>query len=373
MHIKYFTGISLLLACTITMNSCSNKSDNREEQAMAVDVAKAETDSVVLYRTYPGVLTAGDKVTIVARVNGTIESVNYKGGDLVKKGQLLFTIESSKYRDAVQQARAALQTALSTREYAAAHYAAMEKAMKSNAVSVMEMKEAKSALEQAEASISNARAALQTANTNLSYCRIYAPVTGRASSNDYGVGNYVNGEGAPVKVATIYNDSYLQANFSIEDASFLRSFASQSARENINYDSIPIAFTEQLPHSYTGKLHYMAPDVDSSTGTMTVQAEVQNPYNELRDGMFVNVSLPYQMNPKAILIKDSSISTDQLGKFVYVVNDSNRIVYTPITVGGIVRDSMRVVTKGLEPGAVYVTKALLKVRTGIEVKPVMTK
>lgn len=371
--IRNFYKGAILVFIGVGMVSCGGKKAEREQELMAVNVAKAETDSVVLYKEYPGILTAGDKVEIVARVNGTIQSVNYTTGDVVKKGQLLFTIESSKYNDAVQQARAALETARSTKEYAAAHYAAMEKALVSNAVSVMEVKQAKSALEQAEASVLNARAALQTANTNLSYCRIYAPIGGRISNNVYGVGNYVNGEVSPVKVATIYNDEKLNANFSIEDASFLRSFASAQARENINYDSIPIAFSEKLPHAYTGRLHYMAPDVDASTGTMVVQAEIENPYGELRDGMYVTVSLPYVLEPKAVLVKDAAISTDQLGKFIYTVNDSNKVVYTPITEGGLVRDSMRVVLKGVTEGTPYVTQALLKVRSGMEVKPVMTK
>lgn len=371
--IHNFHTTVILAIIGIGMVSCGGKKTEEKQSLTSVNVAEAVTDSVVLYKEYPGVLTAGDKVEIVARVNGTIQSVNYNSGDMVKKGQLLFTIESSKYNDAVQQARAALETARSTREYASAHYAAMEKALVSNAVSVMEVKQAKSALEQAEASIVNARAALQTATTNLGYCRIYAPISGRITANVYGVGNYVNGEASPIRVATIYNDDKLNANFSIEDASFLRSFASANARENINYDSIPITFTEQLPHTYTGRLHYMSPEVDASTGTMVVQAEIENPYGELRDGMYVTVSLPYMFNPKAVLVKDAAISTDQLGKFIYTVNDSNKVVYTPITTGGVVRDSMRVVVKGVAAGTPYVTEALLKVRSGMEVKPVMIK
>lgn len=371
---KQQVSIIIALAATAaTLFSCSGKKDTETSEVMPIDVAMPVTDSVVLYRTYPGTLTPDQTVTIVARVSGNLTSVNYTGGDIVKKGMLLFTIEDTKYRDAVQQAQSQLNSAISSRDYAASHYAAMQKALKSDAVSQMEVKEAKSALEQAEASIRSARAALQTAQTNLSYCRVYSPMTGRITSNNLSVGSYLNGEGSPVTLATIYDDSKLNANFSIEDASFLRSFVNTNGRDKINYDSIPINFTEQLPHSYTGKLHYITPEVDTSTGTMTVQATVQNPYQELRGGMYATVSLPYKLDPKAILIKDSAISTDQLGKYVYVVNDSNKVVYTPITVGQLVNDSMRVVTKGLDGKLPYVTKALLKVRTGMEVKPVMQK
>ena len=89
--------------------------------------------------------------------------------------------------------------------------------------------------------------------------------------------------------------------------------------------------------------------------------------------MYVSVNFPMRTDPKAVLVKDASISNDQLGKYLYTVNDSNKIVYTHIETGDIVHDSMRVVTSGLKSGTPYVTKALLKVRPGMQVKPVFTK
>ena len=100
---------------------------------------------------------------------------------------------------------------------------------------------------------------------------------------------------------------------------------------------------------------------------------MKNIDNELKDGMYVTVSLPYGVNPKAVLVKDASIGTDQLGKYVYVVNDSNKVVYTPIKVGEVYQDSLRIVNEGLGPKDRYVTKALLKARDGMSVKPRMTK
>jgi multidrug efflux pump subunit AcrA (membrane-fusion protein) len=101
-----------------------------------------------------------------------------------------------------------------------------------------------------------------------------------------------------------------------------------------------------------------------------LKGKVKNIDNELKDGMYVTVSLPYGKMPKAILVKDASIGTDQLGNYLYLVNDSNKVVYAPIEVGEIFRDSLRVVTKGVKAGDRYVTKALLTVRAGETVKPV---
>lgn len=237
----------------------------------------------------------------------------------------------------------------------------------------MEVNQAKSNLETSAASIKNAQAALQTAQTNLAYCTVRAPIAGTVTASTMSAGSYVAGAASPVVLATLYDNSHVRADFYIEDASFLRMFINDNNRQLIDYDSIPINFNETLPHTYAAKLQYMAPDVNTSTGTLQLRANMENPYGELRDGMFVTVSLPYKVEPKAMLVKDASISTDQLGKFIYVVNDSNKVVYTPIQVGDLVDDTMRVVTSGINPTDRYVTKALLKVRAGMEVKPVETK
>ncbi len=106
---------------------------------------------------------------------------------------------------------------------------------------------------------------------------------------------------------------------------------------------------------------------------MELRCRIQNPYGELKAGMYVKIKLPYGTDTNAILVKDSSIGSDQLGKYLYVVNDSNRVVYTPIKTGDLYQDSMRVVISGLSPKSRYVTKALLKVKNGMTVNPKVVK
>ncbi|MBD5299606.1 MAG: efflux transporter periplasmic adaptor subunit, partial [Bacteroides sp.] len=139
------------------------------------------------------------------------------------------------------------------------------------------------------------------------------------------------------------------------------------------YRAVPLKFRDKLLHEYTASLSYEAPALNKSTGTILFKGEVINVNNELRDGMYVTIDLPYGEDPHAMLIRDASIGTDQLGKYVYVVNDSNKVVYTPIKVGATFRDSLRVVESGLKPGDRYVTKALLTVRNGETVKPLLVK
>ena len=357
------------------LTSCHKKSESDgREQAMTVDDAVPEIDSVVLHKTYPGYLSASQKVQLVARVDGYLTSHPFKGGDFVRKGQVLFTIEDKNYRDVVAKAEASLADARSSYSYASSQYQAMEEALRSDAVSQMEVLQAKNAMEEAAAAIKSAEAALRTARTSLSYCTVTAPFDGHISSTNYDNGAFLAGAGAPVTLATIYDDAKMNANFSIEDSRYLELIKNfKDSVDDIDYTKMPVSFSEELPHNYTGDLSYMAPRIDTSTGTMVLQASIENPYNELKDGMYATVSLPYAFKADAILIKDASIGTDQLGKYIYVVNDSNKIIYTPIEVGETVNDTLRIVTKGIKPGEKYVTKALLKVRDGQTVDPRMTK
>lgn len=340
-----------------------------EQQTMPVEVSEVAIDSVTIYKDYPATLTADKAVDIVARVNGYVSGALYNGGDYVSPGQVLFTIRNEQYTNAVTNAQANLETAKSENEYAEQHYTAVQKAHQSNAVSDMELAQALSSRDQSRAAIESAKAALDDARQNLGYCTLRAPFGGHMSTNVYAEGSYVSGAAAPVTLATIYDDSHMIVNFAIEDASFMRMFENPNNRHLINYAEIPIEFQEKLPHNYTADLSYLAPNIDASTGTMVIQGKIKNEHNELRAGMYCTVRMPYKVDPQAVLVRDASISTDQLGKYVYVVNDSNKVVYTPIKVGDLVNDSMRVVSSGLEKGQRYVTAAMLKVRDGMTVKP----
>lgn len=364
----------LTTAILLSAASCHKKEDKKggAEQIMPVAVAQPVIDSVVMYKTFPGYLSARNKADVVARASGNITSCNYRDGQYVNKGQVLFTIESSTYRDAVQQAQAQLKTALSEREYAAQRLAAMQKALTGNAVSRMDVVQCQNALNTAEASISSAQAALRTAQTNLGYCTVRAPISGYVSKHLLDVGNFVAGGAQPVTLCTIYNNSDLTAAFSVEDDQYNTLVGGEGGQAAPIYRDVPLTFNEALPHAYTCDLYYTAPSVDRGTGTLTIEGHLKNPYNELRDGMYVTVSLPYGTNPKAVLVRDASISTDQLGKFLYVIGKDSKVTYRPVKVGPVYQDTLRVITSGLEPGESYVTEALLTVRPGMTVKPVPT-
>jgi RND family efflux transporter MFP subunit len=363
--------LAALAAIAGTATSCGHRqSDAQKASAPEIEVSPVKVDSVTLYKKFPGTLIANASVAIVARVNGIITGKYYNSGDKVAKGALLFTIESEPYSDAVKQAEATLATARSSYDYASHQRAAMEKAYKSDAVSEMELEQARSSEREAEASIKNAEAALSSARAKLGYCRVTAPIAGRVSDNILSVGNYVSGEGEPVTLCNIYDNSSMIAVFGIEDVALAHRI-NNSIKEGLK--DIPLGFGQKLEHEYTGRMLYVAPDMSSSTGTLTMQTLIDNPCDELRPGMYVDVSLPTGVDPEAILVRDASLSTDQLGKFLYTVNDSDRVVYTHVQVGELADDSMRIVTSGLKPGDRYVTSAMLKVRDGMTIKPIEQK
>lgn len=369
-----FAYIAIVLAAVTsgTLASCHSKDKDKDKdeaaEAMPVAVAYPVVDSIMVANVYPGNLVADREVGIMARVNGVVTKVHAGSGDKVKKGQLLYSIEDTKYRDAVQQAQATLLTAQSSYEYYKSQYEAMTKALKADAVSEIEVLEAKNNMDQSKAQIESASASLRTAQTMLGYCEIRAPFDGTLALATIDQDDYVNGEDSPVKLNTLYNDNIVHVYISITEAQYIH-LTNMVHSNAFSLDSVEVTFSEQLPHRYFSKINYSAPEVNTSTGTVTMRFNMNNTWGELKSGMYANVHLPFETSSRAMIIRNASIGTDQLGKYVYTVNDSNRVVYTPIQVGPIYNDTLRVVTSGITPDSRYVTEALLKVREGMKVKP----
>ena len=368
-------NIILILVIASSVIACNNKPEkSTANYTMDVNVAMPEISTVTLQKSYPGSIKAQNEVNLVARVNGFLQEVNYKPGDMVKKGQLLFVIEPKPYKEALAQAEAKLSSAESQNEYAQINYESMKEAARTNAVSQIDFIQAETNWSQAIAAVKAAKASVENAKTDLDYCYIRAPFNGHISKKTVDTGNYLNGSASPQVLATIYDDRSVLVTFSIEDSQYMRMISQQKdTQQKHKYDTINLSFNESLPHIYTGIINYLSPMVDISTGTVTLQAIVDNKYGELKSGMYCVVHLPYSEMDKAILIKDAAISTDQLGKFIYTVNDSNQVVYTPITISDAINDTLRIVTSGLSPNQKYITQARQKVRDGRKVNPVLTK
>lgn len=358
-----------LLGLLGTAAACSHKSSTPAEGPMEVTVARPVIDSVVIHQTYPGYLKSSRSADIVARVSGNIIAKHYNDGDYVRQGQPLLSIDPTTYSNKLQQAEAQLASAIASEEFASRQYEAMKKALESDAVSKMDVIQAESNWREAQAQIKNCRAAVANGRQMLGWCTVRAPFAGQVSAPVYTIGAYVGGEGAPVTVASIVNDSIVRANFSVTDNRFLQLTETPEGKR-VRLDSVPVTFGDSIAKTFYGKFNYSGIEVDQATGTIRMRLDIDNRDRELRQGMYCSVHLPVAVDPRAMMILDAAIGTDQLGKYVYLVNDSDKIVYTPLEVGELVADSLRIVTKGMTPSDRYVTRALLKVRDGMTVKPV---
>ena len=355
------------------LTGCKEKKDAGAMKGMptlAISVAKPIVKDITLTKDYPGYLTTEKTVNLVARVNGTLQSVSYAPGGRVKKGQLLFVIEPTLYNDKVAQAEAELKTAQAQLEYARNNYSRMKEAVKSDAVSQIQVLQSESSVTEGVAAVSNAEAALSTARTNLGYCYVRAPFDGTISKSTVDVGSYVGGSLQPVTLATIYKDDQMYAYFNVADNQWLEMSMNNQQPTKELPKKIMVQLGKEGTESYPATLDYLSPNVDLNTGTLMVRANFDNPQGVLKSGLYVSITLPYGEADHAILVKEASIGTDQLGKFLYAVNDSDIVHYRHIEIGQLINDTLRHVLGGLSPQQRYVTEALMKVRDGMKIKPI---
>lgn len=359
------------------LTGCGNKKEatGRTMPIPEISVAKPIVKDIVLTQDYPGYLTAEQTVDLVARVNGTLQATSFSPGSKVKKGQLLFIIEPTIYKDNVTQAEAALKTAQAQLTYARNNYTRMREALKSDAVSRIQVLQAESAVVEETAAVSNAEAALNTARTNLGYCYIRAPFDGTVSRNTVDIGSYISAAIQPVTLATLYKDNKMYTYFNVADNQWLAMLMSNNLRTGVNNEmsQLPKNVTVKLgkdgSQTYPGTLDYLSPNVDINTGTLTIRANLENPDGLLKSGLYVSITLPYGEQKQALLVNSASIGTDQLGRYLYVVNDSDIVNYRHVTVGQLIEDTLQQITSGLSPQERYVTKALMKVRDGMKIHP----
>lgn len=364
-------GMIILLSGAL-MAGCGKKEAPSGARLLSVEVARPTVERVTLTREYPGYLTAENTVDVVGRVNGTLLSKGYVSGQRVRKGQTLFVIEPTLYEDALKQAEASLKTARANLAYARSNYERMAEAVKTDAVSRIQVLQAENDVASCEAAVSTAEAELRTARTNLSYCYVKAPIDGVADLAEYSDGAYISGEGSPVKLTTLYQDRNMFSYFDISDNQYLTYELLRAPDTKIpgNAHSVTLRVGTDGAKTWLGKLDYLSPSIDRATGTLRLRAQLDNPDGVLKPGLYVSVDLPYAIAERAILVDNASLGTDQLGKFLYVVDADGVVDTRHVQTGQLLDGGRRIITSGLRPDERYVTRALLKVRQGMKVDPV---
>ncbi len=332
-----------------------------------ISVAYPEKRNITYKFEYPGYLQSEQTVDLIARVQGYLQEVKFEAGQTVKEGQVLFVIEPQPYQDQVKAAQANLATAQANLKLAITSNERTQEAGKSNAVSELDVIKAQTTVDQANAAVDAAKAQLSLAEINLSYCYVKAPFTGRITRNLVDKGNMVGGQ---AKLASMYKDNKLFVYFNVEDSKYLIGFARQ---HEFNLDKVEMRFDELAGKTYTGRLDYMAPNVDLTTGTINIRAVIDNKGGELRSGLYTKIRIPYKDVKDALLIPEGAIGTDQSGRYIYAVTDSSTVEYRNVKVGELQDDNMREIIDGLKADERFVVKGIIRVRDGQKIEAIEEK
>jgi multidrug efflux system membrane fusion protein len=336
-----------------------------------VTVAPVVERSVTEWDDFSGRVQAVEYVEIRPRVAGTIDVIHFKEGQLVKKGDLLFTIDPRPFRAELARAEAQQAQAQAALGLSRTELDRTRRLIEEHAVAQRELDERSNAVLEAQAQLQAAEAAVMTARLNLQYTAITAPVSGRVSRAEITVGNLVGtGLNTPA-LTSLVSVSPVYVNFEIDERTYQR-YAARGAAGNANVDRIPVAVGLGNEEGYPHKGHLQAFDnrVDTTSGTIRVRAVLDNPQGLLTPGMYARVRTGGGGAKPALLIDDKAVGTDQDKKFVMVVDAGHKAVYRAVELGPMV-DGLRIVRSGLKPGEQIIVSGLQRVRPNDTVDPVL--
>ncbi len=336
-----------------------------------VTVAHPIQRDVVSYEEFTGRTEAVEVVDVQARVSGVLEGVRFTPSSLVRRGELLFTIERAPYAAARNAARAAVSNVEAALERARSDLARLEQAIRTNAVSAQEVDRARAEVRQTEANLLGEQARLEQAELDLSYTEIRAPIHGLIGRNLVSAGNVVGAQTGPL--ATIMQIDPMHAYFDVSETLVLE-ILSQEGR-TLGRPSpdlrrpvqLGLANEEGWPHE--GELDYIDNSVDPDTGTIQIRGRFPNPGGKLFPGLFARLRVPGPVRADALLVAERAIGTDLGGKYVLVVGEDDVVELRHVELGALQGD-LRVVTAGLRPDERYVANGVQRARPGLPVTPV---
>ena len=339
-------------------------------QAMPVSVAVVEARDVMTWQEFSGRLEAVDRVEVRSRVAGAVQEVHFREGAFVEKGDLLVTIDPAPYAAAVAQAEAVVAAAKARVELTRLELERGRKLAENRTVSQSDLDQRLSAYHEAEASLTSAEAALQSARLDLGYTEIHAPISGRVGKLEITVGNLVAaGANSPV-LASLVSVDPIYASFNVGEDFVARALAELPTGPSgvPAVEQIPVEISTTGGEPIRGKLQFIDNHVDTASGTIRVRAVFDNPEGRLIPGQFVRVRLGEPEAKPELVISERAVGTDQDKKFVFVIDAENKVAYRQITLGS-AAEGLRIVENGLEPGERIVVNGLQRVRPGVLVDP----
>lgn len=378
---SYFTGRAATLALAAVcagstlLSGCERKNAYVAPPPAKVSVATPIQVPVTLYAEFTGSTAPSAMVDVEARVQGFLQAIGYGDGAPVKKGQVLFEIEKAQYQDQVDLQKAMLASAQATQANAQSQYNRQSTLGQKSFASQSVVEDTKTKLDAAIADVAVAQAKLKTAETSLSYTTVKAPFDGVSTRHLADVGALVGASGV-TKLATVLQVDPILVYFTISekqqldmrDALAKQGKTLKDMREGARDLPFEIALGPDLAFSRQGKIDYIAPDVESATGTLQLRGVLENPNVDLVPGLFVRVRVPVGKIDMALLVNDTAVQSNQTGSYVMVVGKDDVVEQRQVTTGP-VEGQLRVITSGLKAGDRVVIGAIQRAIPGNKVAP----
>ncbi len=365
-------ALGLLLAACGNKDGGAGGAAGADSPPTEVGVVTVTPGEVGLSTELPGRLEASRVAQVRARAAGIIERRLFREGSDVRAGQALFTIDNAPYAAALQTAEATLARAMANQAQASALAERYKPLVTANAVSKQEFASAEAASKQADADVASGKAAVQTARINLSYAAVTAPISGRIGRALVTEGALVGqGEATPLAVVQQIDPMYVNFTQSAAEVMALRRAVQDGRLKAAGADaaSVRVVLDDGSEYPRRGKLLFSDLSVDSSTGQVTLRAEVPNPGAALLPGLFVRVRLEQAKASDAILLPQQAVTRSAQGDSVMVVGADGKVSPRPIKVGA-QQSGQWVVLSGLKAGEQVMVDGFQKLRPGASIKPV---
>jgi multidrug efflux system membrane fusion protein len=376
---------ALLLPAALGLLGCRhNQAPAPAPAPPTVPVSRPVERDVTDYVDFTGRTDAINSVGIRPRVTGYLTAAPFKEGSEVKKGDVLFEIDPRPYQAQLDQAQAQVTLNQASLKLAQATQDRLKPLVGTGAASQQEFDEAVANVNEAQARIKASQAAVEVYRLNLEFCKVTSPIDGVVSRFYYTVGNLVTQD--QTLLTTVVSPDPMYAYFDMDEPTLLsirRAINEGRIKVPSDRSDIPILMglqgEEGFPHH--GKFNFINNVVNPSTGTIAVRGVFDNPRPEngarlLSPGMFVRIRLPIGQPHPALLVIDRAVGFDQERRFVYVVDDDNKVQYRRVTTGPLQDDGLRVVNNyneddksGLKKDDRVVTGSLQQVRPRMEVRP----
>jgi len=340
----------------------------------AVTVAKPVQRPIVDQDEYVGRFVAVDSVEVRARVSGYLDRVHFNDGQIVKQGDLLFTIDKRPFQNTLDQARANLVLARSNLTYTESDLARGQQLVRDKTITEQTFEQRAQAKRNAEASVAANEAAVRQAELDLEFTELRAPVAGRIGDRRVTPGNLVTGGtgGNTTLLATIVSIDPIRLEFTFDEAAYLRyERLSSDGKEVTGRDGsvvVALRLIDEKDFAHRGYMDFVDNVIDRSSGTIRGRAVFSNPSGVFTPGMFARVRVPGSPVYQALLIPDAAIASEQARKYVLVVDAENIARQKYVTLGQVV-DGLRVIKDGLTADDRVVVNGLMHARSGAKVNP----